>query len=346
MKVYDITIKPSSGFATPLKGDTVFGHFCWQLANAPGLTGKSLDALLSNYSERPFAVFSSAFPKFCEGRKYSYALKTPDLPMEDLFDLPGEKLEKIKKRKEYKSKKWMMLREGQRLASFKGQDYRNSKELLGLADKTATDETKKIVKRAGTGSFIAAATQYHNTINRLTGTTGEGGFAPFSVEQHVYYPETELALFVGIDEDAIKISQVLKGLERIGLLGFGKDASTGLGRFEIVEEAEEVELSSLGSDSPNACYTLSPCVPEKDLFSEMFFSPFTRFGKHGDILAKSGKPFKNPVVMAEEGAVMVPKNDDIFKKPYIGRAVRNVSKAEPNTFVQGYSLYIPVLVEV
>ena len=239
----------------------------------------------------------------------------------------------------------MVLKEGSRIASFKGMGYANSKELLSLADKTATDETRKVVKRAGSGSFITPATQYHNTINRLTGTTGEGGFAPFAVEQNVFYPETELALFVGIDEDLIKIEQVLEGLERIGLVGFGKDASTGLGRFDMGEEAE-VDLSSLGSGSPNACYTLAPSVPEKELFSEMFFSPFTRFGRHGDVLAKSGKPFKNPVIMADEGAVLMPNNNDVFKKPYIGRAVRNVSKAEPNTVVQGYSLYIPVSVEV
>lgn len=345
MKVYDITIKPTSGFATPLKGDTIFGHFCWQIANDPRLFGGTIDALLSNYGEMPFAVFSSAFPKFCEAKNYSYALKTPNLPMDALFDFPGDKREKIEKLKDYKAKKWMILREGTSITSFKGMEYKDSKELFSLAAKNATEQTSKLVRRAGGESFIVSATQSHNTVNRLTGTTGEGRFAPYAAEQHVYYPEMELALFVGINEDVIEIEQVLEGLERIGAFGFGKDASTGLGRFEMGEEAE-VDLSGLGTKSPNACYTLAPSVPEKELFSDMFFSPFTRFGRHGDVLAKSGKPFKSPVIMADEGAVLVPKNGEIFKKPYIGRAVRNVSKAEPNTVVQGYSLYIPVSVEV
>lgn len=361
MKVYDITIKPISGFATPLKGDTIFGHFCWQIANDPGLMGATIDEMLSNYGEKPFAIFSSAFPKFCEGANYTYALKTPDLPMDALFDFPGDKREKIAKRKEYKAKKWMILREGGAITSFKEMEYaesarckkstsadiEDSKSIFSMAEENATEKTAKLVRRAGVGSFIVSATQSHNTINRLTGTTGEGRFAPYAVEQYVYYPETELALFVGIDEAVIEIEQVLEGLGRIGAFGFGKDASTGLGRFDILkEEAEEVDLSGLGSRSPNACYTLAPSVPEKELFSDMFFSPFTRFGRHGDVLAKSGKPFKSPVIMADEGAVLIPKNGDIFNKPYIGRAVRNVSKAEPNTVVQGYSLYIPVSVEV
>ena len=77
----------------------------------------------------------------------------------------------------------------------------------------------------------------------------------------------------------------------------------------------------------------------------MFFTPFTRFGRHGDVLAKSGNPFKNPVIMADEGGIFIPKNKEIFSKPYIGRAVADISKIEPKSVTQGYSLYIPVRVE-
>jgi CRISPR-associated protein Csm4 len=104
-------------------------------------------------------------------------------------------------------------------------------------------------------------------------------------------------------------------------------------------------MKDIGSDAPNACYTLAPCVPENDTHSDIFFMPFTRYGKHGDILAKSGNPFKNPVIMADEGAVLIPKSKEVFAKPYIGQAVLNLSKAEPKTVMQGYSLYIPVRVE-
>ncbi|HKZ56078.1 MAG TPA: hypothetical protein VJ024_00070 [Thermodesulfovibrionales bacterium] len=345
MKVYEITLKPVTGFGTPLKGDTIFGHFCWQIAYDETLLGKCIDDLISSYNSKPFAVFSSAYPKFCEGKEYVYAFKTPDLTLDKLFTLPDDKKEKIKKRKEYKAKRWMMIKEGKRLSSFQESGFLNDQKLLERAKSNLTDEMKKEMRRAGAKNFIAAFSQPRNTINRYSGTTGEEGFAPFDVEQHVFYPETELALFVGIDETVVNINQIRKGLDRIGQFGFGKDASTGLGRFELGEESEIV-LSEMGSESPNACYTIAPCVPEKDTFSEMFFTPFTRFGRHGDVLAKSSNPFKNPVIMADEGGVFIPKNHDVFDKPYIGIAVTRISKAEPNAVTQGYSLYIPVKVEV
>jgi CRISPR-associated protein Csm4 len=52
--------------------------------------------------------------------------------------------------------------------------------------------------------------------------------------------------------------------------------------------------------------------------------------------------------MMDEGAILKPKKekaDDIFGKPYIGTAVTGISKAEPKTVAQGYSLYIPVRME-
>lgn len=341
MKVYEITIKPVTGFGTPLKGDTIFGHFCWQVAYDSDLIGKPLEVLLLEYHKKPFAIFSSMYPKFMDGKESLYALKAPNLPIEELFNLPVDKKDRIKKRKEYKAKTWMLIKEGQRFQSLKEIEFLNDKELLKKANTALTNEMRKLTRKAGAKNFTAPFNQYHNKINRLTNTTGEEGFAPYAVEQKVFYPETELALFVGIDEEILNIEQIRTGLERIGASGFGKDASIGLGRFELGEDTE-ISLSDMGSNSPNACYTLSPCVPEKGIFSEMYFTPFTRFGRHGDVLAKSSNPFKNPIIMADEGAILKSKEKDVFNKPYIGMAVSNISKTEPRAVMQGYSLYIPV----
>ncbi|MBI5745584.1 MAG: hypothetical protein HZA13_01110 [Nitrospirae bacterium] len=341
MKVYEITIKPVSGFGTTLKGDTIFGHLCWQIVYDSRLVGKSLDELLSNYSVKPFAVFSSMYPKFVEGTDSYYAFKTPNLPMDELFNLPEDKKEKIGKRKQFKAKEWMLMKEGQRFTSFKNLKFIDDKELLEIANANITEEMRKQMRRSGSKKFAVLFSQSHNKINRFTNTTGEEGFAPYAVEQQVFYPETELALFVGFDETLMNIEQITTGLERIGISGFGKDASTGLGRFEL-GEIGEIDLFRLGCAAPNACYTLAPCVPDKDTFSEIFFSPFTRYGRHGDVLAKSANPFKNPVIMADEGGIFKPKSQEVFNKPYIGQAAINISKAEPKTVMQGYSLYLPI----
>ncbi|MDI6781275.1 MAG: hypothetical protein QME49_04115 [bacterium] len=351
MKIYEITIKPITGFGTPFKGDTIFGHFCWQIAYDSKLSSIPIDELMASYQEKPFAVFSSMYPKFVVREKYCYTFIKPNLSMDKLFNLSGEK-EQIEQRKEIKKKKWMLIEEGQRFSSFKELTFVNDDELLCMANKQLSHEMQHQMRKAISKDFAAQFSQYHNKINRLTNKTGEKGFDPFAMEQSVFYPETELALFVGIEEDMIDIKQIKKGLEQIGLTGFGKDASTGLGRFELGEDSE-INTFDMGSASPDACYTLSPCVPEKDTFDAMFFNPFTRFGRHGDVLAKSANPFKNPVIMADEGAIFKPEKGGkerkkmCFDKPYIGTAISDISKhVEFKTVMQGYSLYLPVRVDV
>ncbi|MDO9530106.1 MAG: hypothetical protein Q7J27_13245 [Syntrophales bacterium] len=342
MKLYEIIIKPLSAFGTPLKGDTLFGHFCWQAAYDPSLLNGGLDKWIACYQEKPFAVFSSAWPKFDDDGKFFYAFKRPDLPLSLLFapSAGDDKRKTFEGRKENKKKKWMKVKEGL-LLDFKSVEYLTDKELMEKVRNQATDDTKRIMR--GEKYFCSEFTRQHNTINRMTMTTGEGMFAPFTETSFFYYPETELAVFALIDEEATDIGRICAAMEKIGKFGFGKDASTGCGRFDIGEDSE-LELPS--ADSPNACYMLAPTVPEAGRFYDHYFIPFVRFGKHGDVLATSENPFKNPVVMADEGAVFMPKSENVFKKPYIGRAVLNTSKSMKQTVVQGYAPYLPFRLEM
>lgn len=342
MKTYEITIKPLSGFGTPLKGDTLFGQVCWQAAYDASLFGMTIDELLADYAESPFLVVSTAFPKV--GR--SYALRRPSLPLDSLFDFEGlDKRKMIETRKLLKARKWMLAESGRPLRSLRSAElYKNDKELFDMVAASVPADLQRDISRKGGKAFVADFSQPHNTINRLTGTTGEGGFAPFAVEQQVYMQQAELALFVGVSEK-IAFDGVVKALRRIGDFGFGKDASTGLGKFEVCGTTE-IDLKALGSENPNALYTLAPCVPERNRYPQMFYTPFTRFGRHGDVLAKSRNPFKNPVIMADEGAVFSAASSDIFQKACVGTAVTGISLSEPRSVAQGYSLYIPVRVEV
>jgi len=85
LKLYEIIIKPVASFGTPLKGDTIFGHFCWQLAYNPSLLNGGLEQWIACYGERPFAVFSSAWPKLRDNKESFYALKRLDLPRHLFF---------------------------------------------------------------------------------------------------------------------------------------------------------------------------------------------------------------------------------------------------------------------
>lgn len=344
MKIYAITVEPLGAMGTPLKGDTLFGHFCWQAAHEPSLLNGGLDACIQSYDRKPFAIFSSAFPtwKSDDGSTW-YALKRPDLPLSSLFSLEGiDRAKRIAGRKELKKKKWMIT--GNALTvDLKGMEYLDDTELF---ERISTSDPARFAGRmlsSGGERLMKSCAQPHNSINRLSGTTGSGAFAPYEQTRIHYFPGTESAIFVALDDELTDIHRVRTGLKRIGMWGFGKDASTGMGRFRVTGVVEPARQQT---EDANACYCLAPCVPEKDSFSEAFFVPFCRFGKHGDTLARSPNPFKTPVIMADEGAVLVPKDATAFRKPYIGRAVRGISKIQREAVAQGYSMYVPLKVEL
>ncbi|MGV8073746.1 MAG: hypothetical protein AB2L11_04200 [Syntrophobacteraceae bacterium] len=342
MKLHEVIIKPASGFGTPLMGDTLFGHFCWQAAYDVGLLNGGLDKWIARYEQKPFAVFSSAWPRV-SGEKVQYAMRRPALPNAILYPEQSgqQKRDLIANRKELSKKRWMLVNQDLNLDLGAGR-FISDKELIELGERKWSDEKSSCDFNRETGQFLLDFDQPHNSINRLTMTTGEGGFAPFSETSAHYYPGAELAVFVLVDEEATDIRRVVTALERIGEWGYGKNASTGLGRYKLLG-SREMDIPS--APLPNACYTLAPCVPQTSTFSDCFFNPFVRFGKHGDKAALSPNPFKNPVFMASEGAVFLNDGRSVFDKPYIGRAVTGTSKAMPQTVFQGYSPYLPFRLE-
>lgn len=341
MKLYEIILKPRSGFATPLKGDTLFGCFCWQAALDERILTGGLDHWVACYGERPAVVFSSAWPCFTDGKARTYALRRPELPPSMLFAEPGQSLkERMLARKDNQKKRWMLVNDALVIEPSTTR-YLTDSELASKCGEQASEETRSSMRHAEK-RFCIEAEHMHNSINRLTMTTGEG-FAPFGSSATHFYPDTELAVLVLIDEEATDIERVRLAMERIGKSGFGADASTGAGRFELAEY-DELELPS--SRGANAAYCLAPVVPQPGVFAEQFFRPFVRFGRHGDRLATCADPFKNPVVMADEGAVFVPKDARTLERPYLGRAVGCISKAMPRTIHQGYAMHIPFKLEL
>lgn len=342
MKLYEITITPQSVFGTPLKGDTLFGSFCWQAAHNPDILTGGLDQWIACYHERPCAIFSSAWPKFYDGKTktFLYALKRPDMPLSWLFPSTGkDKASCIAARKDNQEKKWMLVY-ADLTFTIPGAVCNSDKDLIQYAANLFYDP---LASRMTQVSFLKEHELQHNTISRLTMTTGEAPFVPYSVEIFSYVPQTKLAIFVLIDEAATSIDKVKCALERIGAFGYGRDASTGCGRFTI-EECNEIHIRR--SNANNACYALGPVVPEPDVWQDAYYSPFTRFGRHGDELATAANPFKNPVIMADEGAVFIPKKpEDILNRPYIGRAVTEISKTLPKAVQQGYTVYLPFRLE-
>jgi len=235
-----------------------------------------------------------------------------------------------------------MVVKGELGIDLSGARFLSDSDLIDEISKQARWQTKRQLRKARNRQFAGSFPQPHNTINRLTQTTGKGIFAPYTQEIIQYYPETELVIFVIIDESSTDIERICKALERIGNLGYGKDASIGMGRFKLGKH-RELSFPEIGDS--NAFYTLAPSVPQKNFFTKIYFKPFIRFGKHGDELARSPNPFKKPVIMADEGAVFIPKDKKAFEVPYLGKAISGISKSLDATMVQGYSPYMPFKME-
>jgi CRISPR-associated protein Csm4 len=168
-----------------------------------------------------------------------------------------------------------------------------------------------------------------NSINRTTFTTDGADFTPYGNLEITY--SRELWMFILVD---IQIKdKILQTLQEIGKFGFGKEANTGKGTFEI-----EVVQTPFKDVKSNYYMSISPTILEGQDFKNVWYEPFTRFGKFGLDNAHENA-FKKPVLMANSGAVI---NSD---KPlqYFGKAVNN-GNIKPS-FLQGYSIAIPFTIK-
>ncbi len=319
MKIYEIIIKPKSSFTTLLKGDTIFGNLCWHI----NYNNNSLQTLLQCYDTNPFMVVSSAVILLKDNNTKKYIFKKPNAPEEILFT---KNEQWVKDRKERQKKQYFILQD-------------NSCFIENIKDIYLAQE--EIIK-----FFYTKKTLQHNTINRETCTTGTNQFAPWTISTNFYNEKLNLVFFVAIDEAKFTIEDLKKSFCSLGVAGFGKKSSIGYGIFDVIS-CEESNLFKNLNKNTNYVYTIAPCVPKKDEICEekSYFQPFTRFGKHGDILAKSDNPFKKPIIMMDEYSLIKLNKTIDYNYPIIGSAITNVSNVDVNTVAQGYTLCLPVNLE-
>ncbi len=324
MNVYRITLAPLSPFATPLKGDTLFGQLCWAISNRYG-AARLQDCLVDYVNKQPFAVVSDAFP---EGY-----LPLPKLPS-CFYHTPEEGQD----RKAVKKLSWLPEAKLQQpIRDWLGHAVNARTIAAQYLDKTKKPETHY-------HSLSEKHPQPHNTINRQTNTTGENGFAPYSVEQEWFIPGLRWTIYILLDTDKLSKEACQQCLADIGMFGYGKDASIGMGKFEISDFQEKALPAQ---DNANAFLTLAPCAPQGLGFdgNRSFYQLFTRFGRHGDIAVhQEGKPFKNPVLLAQTAAVFSTHQPEFG---FIGQGIGGngeLSKTLKATVHQGYAPVIPLFV--
>ena len=305
------TLALATPLGTPLAGDTLFGQCCWALREAEGEA--ELTRRLDGYTQgQPWLIVSDGFP--------AGYLPKPTLPQH--FEPQSDPAV----RKDAKNKRWVPV--------------------------TCTSAALNILLAGAVSSAAAygkaprSTVQPHNTLNRLTGTTGELAFAPYTMPQTVHVPGQRIDIYLVLEEDRLTVEQACRLLAAIGAAGFGRDASIGLGKFSL----ESIEPASFTAPvNANAFWTLAPCAPQSQGFdgANSYWRVLTRFGRHGNTYALSGNPFKTPVLMAAAGAVFTPE-ETFTPRLFIGQGLGGegrLSKTESATVHQGYAPVLSIAME-
>lgn len=295
------TLQPQSAFGGAIRGDTLFGQLCWAVLHRWG--EQRLAGLLEGYTQgQPFLVVSDAFP--------AGYLPRPALPLHRFDTATGVGRKAVKKRL------WLP------------REHFSVPLHQWLHHAVSADEVDSLARPRA---------QPHNTINRVTGTTGVAEFAPYTQSRQWYAAGALLDLYIAIDASRLDVEELRRLLRDVGGFGYGRDASIGLGKFEL----GRCELSEWPRQpDADTAMTLAPCAPGglDPREERCWYQPFTRFGRHGDRAVHSGRPFKTPILMMDTAALL--QSVDASVPLFLGRGLGgdgSLSRAIAGTVHQGYA---------
>lgn len=314
MKV--VYLKPKSSYKTILHSDTIFGLLCWGIRTV--FSQDDLLALLNKFSNnQPPFLISSAFPYQQNGKDKIHFLPKPIL--EPPF-IVKDSVEKLTKLKEFKKVKFI-----------------DSTIFQKFIDGELTNDEffeKELWKQSKV--VLQVEQVQHNVIDRLSGTTGEGGL--FYTEEY-FHKNGGLYFLVKMDKDVEKY--ILGSLAFLEHFGFGGDHSTGKGRFEIsIDECKFLTQA----DNPTHFVTLSLYYPKKEELQEyknkkddVWYRLQVRKGKTGGNFLHTEDFWKETLIMFAEGST--------FPKLTTNPVGQNPVVKEYPFEIQGYGYAFPVLMK-
>ncbi|GAW32207.1 hypothetical protein [Carboxydocella sp. JDF658] len=294
MKTMQIKFIPEAGFCTPLRADVLFGQILWQVRYLWG--EEELYRLLEQFraGNVPFVV-SDAMPE-------DYLPKPVHLPAERV---EGD-LNEVAARKKLKKVEWIKL-----------QDY--------LAYVAGNELNLNVLE-----PVLVETEEMHNTINRLTGTTGTEG-SLYSSEAYYFNHQCYEYLSFYLRSNAEWLDRFPEILDSLELTGLGKGKARGYGQFHLIgwdncEWLDEIE----GAD---AMLLGNAFVPSASDPVEGYWRVETKFGRTGENI--SSFPFKKPMTMLARGTVLKGSY-----RPYVGKLLTDIHH-DPRIVHSGYGFTFP-----
>lgn len=334
MHTYKITWKLLSGISTPLQSDTIFGHLCWAIRYLWGEA--ELLKLIEALKENPVFVLSSAFPGgqlpkpaiplASSALEANRALLCQDPRFKDeLSDLDISLVHK-----KMKKAKTICLKSLEQAGFVYDIPKLMNQESLYIAEKLLG---KKKGNLPNLPPEHAQATEFHNKIDRASGTTnGSGELFASTVS---YYRDPCFSSW--LDTDFYSQEQLSELFGFIALHGFGKDKNTGKGRFEISLETYAWQ----NCKDFNAYLNLSNMLPSAADSILASYQGNTKFAKIGGDYATTQTPFKYPVYIIGPGAVFFAGENGM---PPRGCLLRDVHP-NPDIVQNLYSYSLPLLIK-
>jgi len=265
MDTYRLQLKIRSPLATPIQGDTVFGHICWGIAYHEG--EKILLDFLASYNTEPQLTISNGFP---HGR-LPMPILTPSAPEIENRDALTQ-LKAIKKQEFVQQE------------LFFDQSFYFSTETL----------RNQLPSNNRKNNTLKEAHRTHNTINRATGMVEEGGLYAVSEK----YPKKEKELLDLYMTSTLPEKRINELFQWAFEFGYGADKSTGKGVLEITA----LDQLTFPQDGKR-CMALGNFVPAADnKLKGLRANIMTKFGKLGGHFVTSRNPFKKPILMYKAGA--------------------------------------------
>ena len=281
MKSLKLTIEFSSPVGSLLQSDTILGQFAWWYRYKYG--EDKLKEVLADFESNPFIVFSDGF-------------------LENTVAMPILKPKNPKSIKEKWGDNYYIEMKNIKKASFVKLGDWVKKEKLNIFDLRDFIYKKDDKNKPA----IVSAVFLKNSVNRIKNTTDSGLYS-----SKEYFYSSKIDIYAKYDDKRIETAIIKEIFESIGEFGFGRDKSTGKGRFRVVDLKENPEI--LNKRDTKTFISLSSFVPD-DKCEVLFGKTFTKFGKHGGNLV-FGNPFKKPVILFKSGSVFkIKEKSDIYGK--------------------------------
>ncbi len=282
-------LQPLSPWGTPLRGDTLYGLILYRIGEDEGVQAlrQTLDACRQGRS--PFVV-SSAMPE--------NMLFSPLLP-----PAPRETFRQWVEQGAFRDQEGCTLSLGKALGwykKFRKKSYLEfkfwQKHAKALSVRQLFAEFCSAYRENdGASQDKKAGVEPHVTIDRHTGGALEGGL--FADTLSYFREGAKLHLYAETDVP----DTLLRYLQRIGDIGFGKNSSTGKGRF-AAEKDGNFSPASLPSTGTHQLL-LSPCATNDMRRLQGCYAVDVKRGKATPHLS-GGNPFKNPFLCIREGALL------------------------------------------